>query len=262
MIELKSAAEIDAMAESGSVIGALFSELEERVAPGVSTLDLDHFAEEFIRSHGDATPLFKGLYGFPGSLCTSINEEVVHGIPGRQRVLDEGDILSIDVGVKLNGWCSDSARTFAVGPVSEEVRTLLRVTSEALDRAVDAAEPGRHTGDIGHAVEQAVEGSGFEIIRDLVGHGIGRKLHEEPQVANLGTPGEGTLLREGMVLAIEPMIAIGTWRIRTLSDRWTMVTADGSLSAHFEHTVAVTAKGPRILTGTRGSVSEALRSRS
>ncbi len=259
MIELKSRAEIDAMAESGSIIGALFFELENRVAPGVSTLDLDHFAEEFIRSHEGATPVFKGLYGFPGTLCTSINDEVVHGIPSSERVLADGDIISIDVGVRLRGWCADSARTFAVGEVSDEAQSLLRITADALERAVAVAVPDRHTGDIGHAVETTVRGTGFEIIRDLVGHGVGRKVHEEPQVPNLGSPGEGTKLREGMVLAIEPMIAVGTWKIRTLSDRWTMVTADNSLSAHFEHTVAVTADGPRVLTGTRERISDTLR---
>ena len=259
MIELKSRPEIEAMAESGSIIGALFFELESRVSPGVSTLDLDHFAEEFIRSHEDATPVFKGLYGFPGTLCTSINDEVVHGIPSQDRRLAEGDLISIDVGVRLRGWCADSARTFAVGEVSAEAESLLDVTREALDRAVAVALPDNHTGDIGHAVESAVEGSGFEIIRDLVGHGVGRKVHEEPQVPNLGSPGVGTRLREGMVLAIEPMIAVGTWKIRTLSDRWTMVTADNSLSAHFEHTVAITAEGPRILTETQERVSDRLR---
>jgi methionyl aminopeptidase len=262
MIELKSGPEIEAMARSGSIIGRLFGELEARVVPGVSTLDLDHFAEEFIRSHDGATPVFKGLYGFPGSLCTSLNDEVVHGIPSADRILGEGDILSIDVGVRLNGWCGDSARTFAVGEISEEATRLLEVTEEALQRAVEAAVPGRHTGDIGHAVEEVVDGTGFEIIRDLVGHGVGRKVHEEPQVPNTGRPGEGTLLREGMVLAIEPMIAVGTWRIKTLSDRWTMSTMDGSLSAHFEHTVALTGEGPRVLTATGGSIAEAARAHS
>lgn len=256
MIELKSRTEIDAMAESGAIVGALFAEIEARVAPGVSTLALDRFAEEFIRSHDGATPVFKGLYGFPGTLCTSINEEVVHGIPSDDRVLTEGDIVSIDVGVRLGGWCADSARTFAVGEVSTEAEELVEVTRTALDRAIDAARPGKHTGDIGHAVEETVRATGHEIIRDLVGHGVGRKLHEEPQVPNLGSPGEGTPLREGMVLAIEPMVTVGTWRIQTLSDRWTMVTADRSLSAHFEHTVAITAEGPRVLTGTRRSASK------
>jgi methionyl aminopeptidase len=257
MIELKSAAEIEEIARGGAIIGALFREVEARVAPGVSTLELDRFAEEFIRAHEGAVPVFKGLYGFPGSLCTSINEEVVHGIPSAKRVLAPGDLISIDVGVKRDGWCSDAARTFAVGEIDEETQRLLEVTREALEEAIRAAVLGGHVGDIGHAVEGVVEGTGFRIIRDLVGHGVGRQVHEEPQVPNLGTPGTGPQLREGMVLAIEPMIAVGTHRIRTLSDRWTMVTADGSRSAHFEHSVAVTGDGPRILTAEPSPVPAA-----
>ncbi len=259
MIELKSAAEMERMAASGAIIHALFGELEARVVPGVSTLELDTFAEDFIRSHDGAVPLFKGQYGFPGSLCTSINDEVVHGIPSEGRILGEGDIISVDVGVRLDGWCGDSARTFAVGRVNQTAENLLEVTRRALDRAIEAAIPGNHVGDLGAAVESAVAGTGFHVIRDLVGHGIGRELHEEPQVPNRGRAGDGPLLRDGMVLAIEPMIAVGTWRIRTLEDGWTMSTADGSLSAHFEHTVAVTAAGPRVLTrGLAGAASSAL----
>ncbi len=257
MIELKSAAEIDQMARGGAIIGRLFEELAGRVGPGVSTLELDRFAEAFIRSHEGATPVFKGLYGFPGSLCTSINEEIVHGIPSERRVLSDGDVISIDVGVRLEGWCSDAARTFAVGEIEPRTAELLRVTREALHRAIAAAVAGGHVGDIGHAVQGAVAGTGLRIIRDLVGHGVGRDVHEEPQVPNLGEPGTGPELREGMVLAIEPMIAVGTDRIRTLADRWTMVTADGSMSAHFEQTVAVTASGPRVLTGEPAPVRAA-----
>jgi methionyl aminopeptidase len=248
VVELKSAEEIERMAGAGAIIAALFQELESRVVPGVSTGELDAFAEEMIRSHAGALPLFKGLYGFPGSLCTSVNEEVVHGIPSQDRVLGEGDILSVDVGVKLEGWCADSARTFPVGEVSPEAHHLMELTKASLDAAVAAVKVGGHVGDIGAAVEEAVKGTGFHVIRDLVGHGIGRALHEEPQVPNRGRPGTGPVLREGMVLAIEPMIAVGTWQIRTLEDEWTIVSADGSLSAHFEHTVAVTGAGPRILT--------------
>lgn len=255
MIELKSASEIELMAKGGAIIGALFREVEGRVAPGVSTLQLDEFAEDFIRSHEGAVPVFKGLYGFPGSLCTSINEEVVHGIPSAKRVLEPGDIVSVDVGVKLEGWCSDAARTYPVDEVDEETAHLLEVTQGSLDAAVQAAVAGGHVGDIGNAVEKVVEGTGFKIIRDLVGHGVGREVHEEPQVPNLGSPGSGPVLREGIVLAIEPMIAVGTHRIRTLSDRWTMVTMDGSRSAHYEHTVAVTADGPRILTAEPSRVA-------
>jgi len=248
VIELKTESEMDVIARGGALIAALYAEMRNHVVPGVSTLDLDVLAEAFIRDHSGAEPAFKGLYGFPGTMCCSINEEVVHGIPSASRILDEGDILSLDTGVRLDGWCSDSAWTFAVGEIASDLRELLRVTEAALDRAISAARPGNHVGDIGHAVQSTTQGSDFAIIRDLVGHGIGRKVHEDPQVPNLGSPGEGPLLREGMVLAIEPMIAMGTWRIRTLPDRWTMVTADGRPSAHFEHTVGVTASGPRILT--------------
>jgi methionyl aminopeptidase len=254
MIDVKTPEEIEEIARGGAIIGALFRELEGAVAPGVSTLELDRLAEAFICAHEGAIPVFKGLYGFPGSLCTSLNEEVVHGIPSDNRVLREGDIISIDVGVKLDGWCSDSARTFAVGEIEPERQRLLAVTREALDRAMEAAVPGGHVGDIGHAVETVVEGTGFSIIRDLVGHGIGRRVHEEPQVPNRGRPGTGPELSEGMVLAIEPMIARGGYRIRTLADNWTMVTVDGSASAHFEHTVALTPEGPRVLTAEKTPV--------
>ncbi|HET9948457.1 MAG TPA: type I methionyl aminopeptidase, partial [Longimicrobiales bacterium] len=219
-----------------------------RVAPGVTTADLDAFCEDFITSHEGATPVFKGLYGFPGSVCVSVNEEIVHGIPSPKRVLAEGDIVSVDMGVKLEGWCADSAWTFPVGEVSPEARALLDVTRTALEAAVEAAVPGHHVGDIGAAVIATVEGTSYGIIRELVGHGIGREVHEEPQVPNIGRAGHGPLLREGMVLAIEPMLSAGSPGIRTLRDGWTVVTADRALSAHFEHTVGVTAQGPRILT--------------
>jgi methionyl aminopeptidase len=254
VIELKTSEEMDRIARGGAIIAALYAEMDERIRPGVSTGELDRFAEDFIRSYDGAIPAFKGLYGFPGTMCTSLNDEVVHGIPSDGRILKEGDILSLDTGVKLEGWCSDSAWTFPVGELESRTAELLRVTREALDRAIEAAAPGHHVGDIGHAVEEVVRGTSFEIIRDLVGHGIGRRVHEDPQVPNRGTPGTGPLLREGMVLAIEPMISAGTWRIRTLSDRWTMTTTDGSASAHFEHTVGVTASGPRILTRLEGAV--------
>jgi methionyl aminopeptidase len=254
MIELKTQAEMDRMARGGSIIAALYQEIRDRIEPGVSTGALDRFAEEFIRSHDGAAPAFKGLYGFPGSICTSINSEVVHGIPSDARLLEEGDILSLDTGVTLDGWCSDSAWTFPVGEVAPQMADLLRVTRDALDRAIAAARPGNHIGDIGHAVEEAVHGTGFEIIRDLVGHGIGRNVHEDPQVPNRGKPGQGPQLRAGMTLAIEPMVSAGTWRIRTLSDRWTMATTDGAATAHFEHTVGVTEDAPRVLTGPGSAV--------
>ncbi|MEX2526859.1 MAG: type I methionyl aminopeptidase [Gemmatimonadota bacterium] len=257
MIHLKSAREIEHMAAGGAIIGELFHELAPQVEPGVSTGELDAFAEEFIRSHEGAVPLFKGLYGFPGTVCASVNEEVVHGIPSATRRLKEGDLLTLDVGVRWEGWCADSARTFPVGQLSVADGKLLEATSESLKLAVDAAVPGNHVGDLGAAVEARVEGTGFSVIRDLVGHGVGRELHEEPQIPNLGKPGRGPRLLAGMVIAIEPMISAGTFRIKTLEDGWTVVTADGSRSAHFEHTVAVTEDGPRILTASRHAASAA-----
>jgi methionyl aminopeptidase len=248
MIHLKTPEEIDVIARGGAIIADFLAEVPSRIDPGVSTLEIDAFADDFIRSHEGATPAFKGLYGFAGSVCISLNEEVVHGIPRADRILTDGDVISIDVGVKLDGWCSDSAWTFPVGVVDEPSQHLLRVTEESLSAAVAAAVADGHVGDIGSAVMACVEGSGLHIIRDLVGHGVGREVHEEPQVSNLGKPGTGPLLREGMVIAIEPMLAGGTDSIRTLEDRWTVVTQDGTRSAHFEHTVAVTATGPRILT--------------
>ncbi len=236
------------MERCGRIIADLFAELEPRIRAGVSTGALDRFVDDFVRSHDGAVPAFKGLYGFPGSSCISVNEEVVHGIPSSRR-LRPGDIVSIDVGVRQAGWCADSAYTFPVGEIGTEAAGLMEVTYRALARAVAAARPGRHVGDIGAAVVETVRPSGHGIIRDLVGHGIGRVIHEEPQVPNTGKPGSGAALRPGMVLAIEPMLAVGTDEIRTLNDGWTVTTLDRSLSAHFEHTVAVTEAGPRILTG-------------
>ena len=250
MIQLKTRGEIETIARGGAIIADLFREIGPRIRPGVSTGEMDRFADDFIRSHPGAVPAFKGLYGFPGSVCTSVNEEVVHGIPSFRRKLKEGDILSIDVGVRLDGWCSDSAWTFPVGEVDEETRHLLRVTEESLYAALEAAVVGNHVGDIGAAVMARVDGTGYGIIRDLVGHGLGREVHEEPQVPNVGRPGHGPRLQEGMVLAIEPMLGAGTEQIRTLADRWTVVTADRARSAHFEHTIALTHDGPQVLTGS------------
>ena len=250
LVRLRSPDEIRAIGRCGGIIAALFAEIEARVQPGVSTAALDRFVDRFVRSHGGAVPAFKGLYGFPGSACISINEEVVHGIPSA-RTLREGDIVSIDVGVRQRGWCADSAYTFPVGEIGEVAARLLAVTYEALRAGVAAASPGRHVGDIGAAVVETVRPTGHAIIRDLVGHGIGRAIHEEPQVSNIGRAGFGVPLQAGMVLAIEPMLAVGTDEIRTLRDRWTVTTLDRSLSAHFEHTVAVTEKGPAILSGGR-----------
>jgi methionyl aminopeptidase len=257
MIHLRSADEIELMARGGSIIGGLVRELHDRIEPGLTTHEVDVFCERYIEAHAGAVPAFRGLYGFPGSVCISLNEEIVHGIPSEDRILEEGDIVSVDVGVKLDGWCSDSAWTFAVGDVSREARSLMEVTREALGAAIAAAIPGNHIGDIGAAVVGTVEGTSYGIVRDLVGHGIGREVHEDPQVPNVGRAGFGPVLREGMVLAIEPMLSAGSPRIRTLDDGWTVVTADRSLSAHFEHSVAITADGPRILTGSGSQVDAA-----
>ncbi len=247
-IHLKSPAEIEAIAQGGCIISALLDEIAPRVVPGVTTAALDRFVDEYVRSHDGAVPAFKGLYGFPGSACISVNAEVVHGIPAKRR-LQDGDIVSIDVGVRRRGWCADSAFTFPVGDIGVEAAHIIEVTRDALRLAVAAAAPGNHVGDIGAAVVKRVRGTGLAIIPDLVGHGVGREIHEEPQVSNVGRPGRGVPLQPGMVLAIEPMLAAGTDQIVTLPDRWTVSTADGRLSAHFEHTVAVTTDGPAVLTG-------------
>jgi len=248
MIQLKSAREIDLMAEGGRILAATVQLLRREVRAGMSTLDLDAIAEAFIRSHPGATPAFKGLYGFPGTLCTSINHEIVHGIPSRKRVLQDGDIISIDVGVGFEGYFTDSATTVPVGAVDEETTRLLDVTERSLAAGIAAAVPGNHLGDIGAAVQTVVEAAGFSIVRDLVGHGIGVEFHEEPQVPNYGKPKRGLKLVPGLTLAIEPMVNVGGPTTKTLSDKWTIVTVDGSRSAHFEHTVAITETGHRVLT--------------
>ena len=248
MIQLKSAREIELMAEGGRILAAAVQRVREAVRPGVSTLELDAVAEEFIRSHPGATPAFKGLYGFTGSICASINQEIVHGIPSKKRVLDEGDIISIDVGVAYRGYFTDSATTVPVGPVDPETARLLEVTERSLAAGIAAAVPGNHLGDIGAAVQQVVEGAGFSVVRDLVGHGIGVEFHEEPQVPNYGKPKRGLKLVPGLTIAIEPMVNVGGPMTRTLPDKWTIVTVDGSRSAHFEHTVAITETGNRVLT--------------
>lgn len=248
MIQLKSPREIDIMARGGAILGATVAHLRSIVRPGVSTADIDAAAEEFIRGHAGAVPSFKGLYGFPGSICASINNEIVHGIPSRKRVLHDGDIISIDVGVKFEGYHTDSATTMAVGDVDEASRRLLDVTARSLDAGIAAARTGNHIGDIGAAIQAVVEAAGFSIVRDLVGHGIGTAFHEEPQVPNYGKPKRGTKLVAGLTLAIEPMVNVGGPGTRTMPDKWTVVTVDGSRSAHFEHTVAITEDGPRVLT--------------
>jgi methionyl aminopeptidase len=248
MITLKSAREIDAMARAGRIVAGTLAHMRTIVRPGLSTEDLDAAAEEFIRSHEGATPSFKGLYGFPKTLCTSIDAEIVHGIPSRKAMLREGSIVSVDVGVQLDGLHADSATTIPVGTISADAERLLRVTQECLMAGIAAARPGNATGDIGHAVQRVAEAAGYGVVRELVGHGIGTRFHEEPQVPNYGKPKRGTRLQPGMTIAIEPMITMGSPVTRTLPDKWTVVTADGSLSAHFEHTVAITDGDPRILT--------------
>jgi methionyl aminopeptidase len=254
MIHLRTQGEMDTIAQAGAIIGKLHALLPGKIVPGASTAEIDRFAEEYIVSHQGAVAAFKGLYGFPGSVCISLNEEVVHGIPSHSRILQEGDIVSVDVGVKLDGWYSDSARTFGVGEVSEEAIALMDITERSLAATLEVAIAGNHVGDIGAAVVQTCAGTQYGIIKELVGHGVGRDLHEEPQVPNIGRAGHGPLLREGMVLAIEPMLSAGTARIKTLDDGWTVITADRSLSAHFEHTVGITKDGPRILTSAEGPI--------
>ena len=248
MITLKSAREIDIMARAGAIVAATLAHVRSICAPGLSTEDLDREAEKFIRSHPGATPSFKGLYGFPKTLCTSINDEIVHGIPSRKRVLREGDIVSVDVGVYLDGLHGDSATTIPVGTITPAAQRLLSATEESLYCGIAVARAGNHVGDIGHAVQQHAEAAGFGVVRELVGHGIGARFHEDPPVPNHGQPGRGPRLQVGMTIAIEPMITMGSFTTRTLKDRWTICTSDKSLSAHFEHTVAITAEGPRILT--------------
>jgi methionyl aminopeptidase len=247
VIVCRSAAELERMREAGRLVGEVLTELSAMIAPGVTTADLDRAAERRIVAAG-AVPAFKGYHGYPATICSSINEEVIHGIPSGRRILQEGDVVSIDVGASLDGYYGDSAMTVPVGPVSEEAATLLRVTEEALYRAIERARPGGRISDIGHAVQQHVEAFGFSVVREFVGHGIGQRMHEEPQVPNYGEPGHGPRLAEGMVLAIEPMVNAGKPAVKVLADGWTAVTRDGCLSAHFEHTVAVTAGEPWILT--------------
>jgi methionyl aminopeptidase len=248
MITIKSPREIETMARAGRIVFETLDLMRRTVRPGISTHDLDAVAEEFIRSHSGARPSFKGLYGFPKTLCTSINEEIVHGIPSPKRVLREGNILSIDVGVQLEGLHADSATTVPIGEISPAATRLLDVTKQCLAAGIEQARVGNQVGDIGHAVQTIAEAAGFGVVRELVGHGIGTQFHEEPQVPNHGQPRRGPRLLEGMTIAIEPMITAGHYATRTLPDKWTVVTADGSLAAHFEHTVAITANGPRILT--------------
>jgi methionyl aminopeptidase len=246
VIVKKSPAEIDKMARAGDILVRTMDLIAGKVRAGVTTADLDAAAETFIRSPG-ATPAFKGYRGFPGSICASPNDMVVHGIPD-DFALSRGDILSVDIGVVYKGWVADAARTFAVGEISPVAERLLDVTRESLFAAVEQCRPGNRLGDVGHAVQEHVESGGFSIVRSLVGHGIGRNMHEEPQIPNYGAPGKGVPLEPGMVLAVEPMTTAGRHGVRMGDDGWAIYSEDGSLAAHFEFTVAITADGPRILT--------------
>ena len=246
MIIRKTPAEIDAMARAGEIHVRTMNLLAGKIRAGVTTGELDAAAEKYIRSQG-ATPAFKGYRGFPGSICASPNHMVVHGIPGGFK-LRKGDILSVDIGVVKDGWVADGARTFAVGEISPVAAKLLEVTEASLFDAVEQCQVGNRLGDVSHAVQERVESEGFSVVRSLVGHGIGRSMHEEPQIPNYGPPGKGPLLEEGMVLAIEPMVTAGRHMVRMGDDGWAIYSQDGSLAAHFEFTVAITAAGPRILT--------------
>lgn len=248
MITLKTDEEIELITCASEIVADVLDQLQDQVQPGVTTSALDAWAEDLIRSRDGAIPAFKGLYGFPATLCTSVNSEVVHGIPSPDRVLQEGDVVSIDVGVCYQGYYGDGAVTLPVGEIDPAAARLLEATREALTRGVEAAQPGGRIGDISAAIEKVGVEAGYSVVRELVGHGIGSKPHEEPQVPNYGRVGEGLKLQSGLVLAIEPMFNMGGREIRTLADDWTVVTADGQISAHFEHTVAITRDGPRILT--------------
>jgi methionyl aminopeptidase len=242
----KSEAEIAKMARAGAVLRGCLELLAGEVKPGVTTKELDSLAEKYIRSKG-GVPTFKGYRGFPGSICASPNDMVVHGIPGKNH-LENGDILGVDVGVTMEGYIADAAMTFPVGEISDVAERLLRVTEESLMRGIAQCKVGNRVGDISHAVQAHVESNGFSVVQSMVGHGVGREMHEDPQVPNYGPAGQGPELREGMVLAIEPMVNVGGFEVEMGDDSWAIYTKDGSLSAHFEHTVAITKKGPRILT--------------
>jgi methionyl aminopeptidase len=246
MIIKKSAEQIDQMAAAGAILVRTMNLIAGKIRPGVTTKELDQAAERFIGSQG-AEPAFKGYRGFPGSICASPNSMIVHGIPGPYK-LERGDILSVDIGVVLDGWVADAARTFPVGPITPVAQKLLKTTEEALFAAVPQCRAGNHLGDVSHAVQETVEAAGLSVVRSLVGHGIGREMHEEPQIPNYGAPGTGVLLEEGMVLAVEPMVTAGRHGVRVADDHWSIFSQDGSLAAHFEFTIAITAEGPRILT--------------
>jgi len=251
VIELKSAREIGLMRTAGHVLADVVEHLRGSVKPGLSTLEIDEDVEAFIAARG-AKPAFKGYRGFPATVCISINEEVVHGIPSAHRRVKEGDVVGLDLGCIVDGYYADCAFTLAIGDVPPKVQQLLDVTRESLDLAIQECRPGRRLSDVSHAVQAHVERHGLSVVRAFVGHGIGRALHEDPQVPNFGDPGRGPQLRPGMVLAIEPMVTMGSWEVKVLDDGWTAVTRDGSLAAHFEHTIAVTDAEPEVLTSRTG----------
>ncbi|WP_371376862.1 type I methionyl aminopeptidase [Sporomusa aerivorans] len=246
MIILKSQRELNYLRDAGRIVAETLEEIKKAVKPDVTTLELDRVAEEYIIKKG-AKPAFKGYHGFPGSICASVNEEVVHGIPGLKR-LKNGDNVSIDIGAIISGFCGDAAITVPVGEVDAEVEKLIEVTEQSLYKGIEQAMAGNRLSDISHSIQTYAERHGYGVVRDFVGHGIGRNMHEDPQVPNYGLPGRGPRLKAGMTLAIEPMINAGTHEVKTLGDNWTVVTADGKRSAHFEHTIAITADGPEILT--------------
>ena len=245
MIILKSNREIDKMREAGSVVAETHAFLKEIIKPGITTKELDSAAEEFIRSKG-ATPAFKGYHGFPGSICASINEEVVHGIPGLRKLKD-GDIISIDIGSIVDGYYGDAAKTYAVGNISEEAANLIKVTKESFFEGIKFAKVGYRLSDISNAIQKHIENNGFSVVRDYVGHGIGQEMHEDPQIPNFGPAGRGPRLKEGMVLAIEPMVNEGTYHVKTLDDNWTVITNDRKLSAHYQHNIVITNDEPEIM---------------
>lgn len=246
MINIKNSREIELLRKSAQIVAESLMLAKSRIQPGVRTIELDEEIAEYIRSKG-ARPAFKGFHGYPANICVSVNEQVVHGIPGR-RVLKEGDIVSVDIGVELNGYYGDAARTFAVGKVSPEKERLMRVTRESLYKGIEAAKEGNRLYDIGYAIQTHVENAGFSVVRDLVGHGIGKQMHEEPQIPNYGEPNRGPRLKAGMVFAIEPMVNMGDYEVYTQDDQWTVVTSDGLPSAHFEHDVVITKNGAEILS--------------
>lgn len=246
MVHIRTSEEIEKIHESGRIVYETIMLVGREIRPGITTRRLDRLADEFIRSQGGRSA-FKGYRGFPGSICTSINEQVVHGIPS-DRVLESGEIISIDVGVRKNGYIGDAARTFAVGTVADDRLRLMRVTEESLNKGIAQARPGNYLSDIGHAIQVYVERFGYGVVRELVGHGVGRELHEPPEIPNYGEPGRGPVLKVGMCLAIEPMITMGTYEVRLLRDGWTVVTEDRLPSAHYEHTIAIGPDGPQILT--------------